>query len=58
LKRLKELGKPFAMLIPINCLDYIGIQDFLRHELPDVEFLFQNQRMSFNGNPSSFNTSF
>jgi hypothetical protein len=26
--------------------------------LPDVEFLFQNQRMSFNGNPSSFNTSF
>lgn len=58
LKRCKELGKPFALLFGINCLDYIIVQNYLREEMSDIQFLFQNRKMSFNGSPSSFNTSY
>ena len=58
LKRLKELNKPFAIILGINCLDYIVMQDYFRNEMSDIQFLFQNRKMSFNGNPSSFNSSY
>ncbi len=55
-KRLKKLDKPFAMTMPITSLNYIWVQNYFRTELPDIQFLFQNSRMSFDGNTPSFTT--
>ena len=56
LTRLFDTGKPFAILIGIPILNYQNICDFLFDK--DWQLLLVNKKVSFDGNPSSFNTSY
>lgn len=51
-KRLNELGKPWAMLSNIMCLNYQEIGYYFADH--PVQMLIPDKRVSFDGNPSSF----
>lgn len=56
LERLYKIGKPFAMLINLECLNYQEVgQFFLSHPL---QLLIVDKKVSFDGNTASFNTSY
>ena len=56
LKRLYELKKPFAMLLPLPMLNYQEIGNFLIDK--KLELLIVDKKVSFDGNTSSFNSSY
>lgn len=55
-KRLNELGKPWAMVTNIMCLNYQEIGNYFA-DFP-CQLLIVDKRVSFDGNPSSFNSSY
>lgn len=56
LDRLYNLGKPFALLLNIECLNYQVVgKFFLEHPL---QLLIVDKKVSFDGNTSSFNSSY
>lgn len=57
LTRLKELNKPFAMLMGINMLNYHSTNEILR-EIGNIQIMFFTKRLSFNGRLPSFGTAF
>jgi hypothetical protein len=56
LKRLYQLDKPFAMLLGLPILNYQEIGNFFLNK--NLELLIVDKKVSFNGNTSSFNTSY
>lgn len=56
LDRLYKLGKPFAMLMNIECLNYQVIGNFFLDK--DLQLLIFDKKVSFDGNTASFNTSY
>ena len=56
LKRLYELDKPFAMLLGLPILNYQEIGNFFLDK--NLELLIFDKKVSFDGNTSSFNTSY
>lgn len=56
LDRLYNLGKPFAMLMNIECLNYQAIGQFFLDK--NLELLIFDKKVSFDGNTASFNTSY
>jgi len=56
LQRLYSLNKPFAMLLPLPMLNYQEIGNFFIGR--KVELLIVDKKVSFDGNTSSFNSSY
>ena len=56
LKRLYDLNKPFAMLLNLECLNYQSVGSFFLDK--NLELLIVDKKVSFDGNTSSFNTSY
>lgn len=56
LERCYELGKPFAMLMNIECLNYQVVGEFFLDKY--LELLIVDKKVSFDGNTASFNTSY
>lgn len=55
-KRLNSFGKPWAMVMNTMALNYEEIGRYFADN--PVQMLIPDRRISFNGNPSSFNSSF
>jgi hypothetical protein len=53
-ERLYEAKRPFAMLCNLMCLNYHEVGSFFITR--PLELIIPNKRVSFDGNPSSFNT--
>ena len=59
LKRLYELDRPFAMLLPLPILNYHVTGDFFLQEgKDDLQLLIVNKKVSYDGGTSAFNTSY
>ena len=56
MERLYKLNKPFAMLMNIECLNYQVVGNFFLDK--PLQLLIVDKKVSFNGNTSSFNTSY
>lgn len=56
LDRLYKIGKPFAMLMNIECLNYQIVGEFFLHK--SLQLLIVDKKVSFDGNTASFNTSY
>lgn len=56
LNRLYKLNKPFAMLLGLPILNYQNICNFYLDK--ELQLLIVNKKVSFDGNQSSFNTSY
>lgn len=56
LDRLYRLGKPFAMLMNIECLNYQVVGEFFLNK--SLQLLIVDKKVSFDGNTASFNTSY
>ena len=56
LERLYKIGKPFAMLMNIECLNYQIIGEFFTQH--PLQLLIFDKKVSFDGNTASFNTSY
>ena len=55
--RLWKLNKPFAILMCLPCLNYQEIGNFFYNN-SGLQLLIFDKKVSFNGNQSSFNTSY
>jgi len=55
-KRLDSLGKPWVMLCNIMCLNYMEIGNYFVDN--QLQLLLVDKRVSFDGRPSSFNSSY
>jgi hypothetical protein len=56
-ERLWQLNKPFAILMALPCLNYQEIGEFFcSHD--GLQLMIFDKKVSFNGNTSSFNTSY
>jgi hypothetical protein len=56
MQRLNEIGRPWAMVTNMMCLNYHEIIEyFVKYP---VELLFVDKRVSFDGNPSSFGSGY
>ena len=53
-KRLNKLGKPWVMLSNSMCINYMEIGNYFADN--PVQMLIPDKRVSFDGNPSSFNS--
>jgi len=58
LKRLYELDKPFALLLGLPILNYNEIQQVFIDNDSNIQLLMFNKKCTFDGNPSSFNSSY
>lgn len=58
LTRLYALGKPFAMLINLECLNYQEIGKLFYEHDSDLQLLIMTKKVSFDGQTASFNTSY
>jgi len=58
LKRLYQLGKPFAVILGLPILNYEEIGNFFFEMNSDVELLMFDKKVSYNGKQASFNTSY
>lgn len=58
LKRLYELDTPFAMIMGLPILNYNEINNFYFNLDKDLQLLIVDKKVSFDGNTSSFNTSY
>jgi hypothetical protein len=56
MKRLYELDKPFAMIMGLPILNYQQVGNFFVDK--DLQLLIVDKKVSFDGNTSSFNTSY
>jgi hypothetical protein len=56
LERLYSLNKPFAMLLPLPMLNYQEVGNFFLGK--QLELLIVDKKVSYDGNTSSFNTSY
>jgi hypothetical protein len=56
-RRLWQLNKPFAILMCLPCLNYQEIGEFF-YENKGLQLMIFDKKVSFNGNQSSFNTSY
>ena len=56
LKRLYELGKPFAMVLGLPILNYQEVGEFFLDK--KLQLLIVDKKVSFDGNTASFNNSF
>lgn len=56
LERLYKLDKPFAILLNIECLNYQIIGEYFLDK--PLQLLIVDKKVSFDGNTSSFNTSY
>lgn len=56
LDKLYKLKKPFAMLLNIECLNYQNVGEFFLNK--DLQLLIVDKKVSFDGNTSSFNSSY
>lgn len=57
LKRLWYLDCPFAILLPLPCLNYQEIGNFFVHN-KGLQLMIFDKKVSFDGNTASFNTSY
>lgn len=53
-KRLNSFGKPWAMVMNTMSLNYMEIGNYFADN--PIQLLIPDKRVSFNGNPSSFNS--
>ena len=56
LERLYEIGKPFAMVLGLPILNYQEVGEFFLDK--GLQLLIVDKKVSFDGNTSSFNSSF
>jgi hypothetical protein len=56
-ERLWKLNKPFAILMCLPCLNYQEIGNFFYHH-SGLQLMIFDKKVSFDGNCSSFNTSY
>jgi hypothetical protein len=56
LERLYSFNKPFAILLPLPMLNYQEVGAFFLHR--DLQLLIPDKKVSFDGNTTSFNTSY
>lgn len=56
LDRCYNLGKPFALLMNIECLNYQEVGHFFLNK--PLQLLIVDKKVSFDGNTASFNTSY
>ena len=56
LRELYRIGKPFAMLMNIEILNYQEVGNFFLDK--ELQLLIVDKKVSFDGNTSSFNTSY
>ena len=56
LKRLYKFGKPFALVLPLTMLNYNEVGNFFLDK--ELQLLIVDKKVSFNGNPASFNSSY
>lgn len=56
LKRLYELGKPFAMILGLPILNYQEVGEFFIGK--ELQLLIVDKKVSFDGNTASFNNSY
>ena len=57
-QRLYALGKPFAMIMGLPVLNYQQMGEFFYSQNSDLQLLIVDKKVSFDGNPSSFNNSY
>ena len=58
LERLYELEVPFALVLGLPILNYTNIGNFFYEKGSDLQLLIVDKKVSFNGNTSSFNSSY
>ena len=58
LHRCYKLGKPFAMLMNLECLNYQEVGNFFYNRLSRLQLLIVDKKVSFDGKTASFNTSY
>ena len=56
LKRLYELKKPFAMILPLTMLNYQEVGEFFLDK--ELQLLIVDKKVSYDGNTASFNSSY
>ena len=56
LKRLYEIGKPFAMVMGLPILNYQEVGEFFLDK--ELQLLIVDKKVSFDGNTASFNNSY
>ena len=56
LEKCYKLGKPFALLLNLECLNYQEVGSFFINK--DLQLLIVDKKVSFDGNTASFNTSY
>jgi len=57
-ERLYLLNKPFAVLMGLPILNYQEVGKYFYDKDSDIQFLIVDKKVSYNGNTSSFNTSY
>lgn len=61
LKRLYEIGQPFAMVLGLPILNYQEVGEFFYEtakDMHDIQLLIVDKKVSFDGKTASFNNSF
>lgn len=56
-KKLIELDKSFALICNVMCLNYMEIGNYFADH-KGLQLIIPDKRISFNGNPSSFNSAY
>lgn len=56
LEKCYKLGKPFALLLNLECLNYQEVGEFFLDK--ELQLLIVDKKVSFDGNTASFNTSY
>jgi len=57
-QRLFDLDVPFAMLMNLECLNYQAVGEFFFRSGKQLQLLIPDKKVSFDGNTSSFNSSY
>ena len=57
-ERLYDLGKPFAMLMNIECLNYQVVGNMFYNHDSDLQLLIVDKKVSFDGKTAMFNSSY
>lgn len=58
LKRLYDIGKPFAMILNTESLNYQDVGEIFVDEAHPLQLLIPDKKVSYDGNTSSFNSSY
>jgi hypothetical protein len=57
-ERLYDLGKPFAMLMNIECLNYQVVGNMFYNHDSDLQLLIVDKKVSYDGKMAMFNSSY